>query len=68
MESLTDFFANEAVVLGVVSYFRSDDDALGGGKVLEGVAEFVGARCPRLLWGGFSRRSLVFGLGGVGLF
>ena len=68
VKPLTDFFANEAVVLGVVSYFGSDDDALGGGEVCQGVAEFVGATGTWLLWSWFSRRSVVVGLGGVGLF
>ena len=31
MKSFADFFANEAKVLGGVSYFRGDDDPLSGG-------------------------------------
>ena len=78
VESLADFLTDlsaeasakedETVAFGVFPYFRSDDDTLGGGKAFEGVAKFVGPTGSCLSWFLFSRRSLVVGPGGVGLF
>ena len=68
VKAFADFFAEEAVILGVGEDFGVGNNALNGGQFFEGVAKFVGARCTFLFrWFRISRRSFL-GVGGGGLF
>jgi len=68
VKALAFFFTEESVEFRVLPYFRGDNDTFDDRERLEGVAQFVGAFGSLLFCGLLSRRSLVFGLGGVGLF
>lgn len=65
------FLADEAVVVGVGEDFGVNNGALDGREIFEGAEKFLSGLAPLGLWRGgvlVSRRSLVFGLGVVGLF
>ena len=59
--------ADAAVASGGGEDFLRDDLAGGGGEIFEGVAQLLLAGLARLFCN-FSRRSGLFGFGGLGLF